>query len=72
MKKFLLIGLVCFGVFIIASVARLDGLVGGILLCWMLLRAAPGMWRDLCTGWGAFRAFRFRRGVVHKHANSTL
>lgn len=41
-----------------------DGLIGWLVLGWMIFRAGPGMWRDVRGGFGLLRGIRLggRRG----------
>lgn len=55
----LVVALVC-----TVGVTRGDAWVGALLLGWLILRAAPGMWRDLRDGFTVIRTLDFKgRGV---------
>lgn len=53
------------GLVVTVGVSRGDAWVGAFLLGWMLLRAVPGMWADLRSGWAVVRTLKFtgRRGL---------
>ena len=65
MKK-LVVLVAVFVVLMVVSVGvtRGDAWVGALLLGWMILRAAPGMWADFRGGLSVLRTFKFSgRGV---------